>query len=64
MLLANQIAGFLNQLFLQKKKLNNLIFCMLMQIHKNQKLIKNLLVGHGQKCVWPIWSLDSKTDCI
>ena len=49
MLLANQIAGFLNQQFLQNKKLNNLIFCMLIQIHKNQKLIENLLVGHGQK---------------
>ena len=28
---------------------NELIFCMLIQIHKNLKLIKNLWGGHGQK---------------
>ena len=26
-------------------------------------MIENFLVGHGQKWVWPIWSLDSKIDC-
>ena len=37
-------------------------FCMFIQIHNNSKLIKIFLVGHGQKWVWPIWSLDSKID--
>ena len=27
-------------------------------------MIKIFLVGHGQKWVWPIWSLDSKIDYI
>ena len=44
--------------------LNKPIFCILIQIHKNQKLIRNLLGGHGQKCVWIVWSWDSKIDCI
>ena len=39
-------------------------FGMLIQIHKDQKLIENVLVGHGQKWVWLICSLDSKIDCI
>ena len=32
--LASQVADFLKQLFLQKKSMNSLIFCMLIQIHK------------------------------
>ena len=32
---AIQIAGFLNQLFLQNKSVKKPIFCMLMRIHKN-----------------------------
>ena len=43
---------------------NKLIFCMLIQIHKNWKQIKNLLGGHGQKWVRPVWSWDSKIDSI
>ena len=27
-------------------------------------MIETFLVGHGQKWVWPIWSLSSKIDCI
>ena len=37
---------------------------MLMQINNSWTLIKNLLDGHGQKWVWPVWSWDSKIDCI
>ena len=37
---------------------------MLIQIHKNKKLIKHSLGGRVQKCVWPVRSLDSKIDCI
>ena len=37
---------------------------MLIQIHKNEKPIKNLLSGHGQKWMWPVWSRDSKICCI
>ena len=43
---------------------NSLIFSMLVQIHKNQKLIENFLVGHGQKWAWLIWSQDSNIVCI
>ena len=37
---------------------------MLIQIRKNQNLIKNFLVGHGQEWVWPIWPQDSEIDYI
>ena len=37
---------------------------MVMQILKNEKVIETFLVGHGQKRVWPIWSLDYKIYCI
>ena len=30
----------------------------------SHKLIKNFWGGRGQKCVWPVWSQDSKIDCI
>ena len=36
---ANQIAGFLNQLFLHSKSMKQPFFLMLIQIHKSQKLI-------------------------
>ena len=39
-------------------------FCILIQVHKNQKLIEIFLDKHGQKWVWPVWSWDSKSDCI
>ena len=29
-----------------------------------KNLIKKLLGGHGQKWMWPVWSWDSKIDCI
>ena len=35
---------------------------MLIQIHKNLKLITNSLGRHGQKWVWSVWSQDSKID--
>ena len=28
------------------------------------KVYRNFLVGHGEKCAWSIWSLDSKIDCV
>ena len=37
---------------------------MFIQIHKNLKLIEMFLLGHVQKWVWSIWSLDSKVDCV
>ena len=41
-----------------------MIFCMLIQIHKNSRLIKNLLGEHGQEWVWPGGSWDSNINCI
>ena len=46
------------------KQWNSLIFCMLIQLHINQKLIKEFLSRDGQKWVWPVWSWDSKINCI
>ena len=60
MLSANQIKGLLNQVFLHV----DTGFCMLIQIHKNEKPMKNLLGEHGQKWVWPAWLQDSKIDFI
>ena len=39
---------------------NSLIFCIFIQIHINQKLIKIFLCGLGQKLVCSVWSRDSK----
>ena len=64
MLSANQIAGFLNQLFLQNKSMEWLHFLDVDANLQNEELIKIFLVGHGQKWVWPIWSWDSKIDSI
>ena len=43
---------------------NGLFFYMLIQIHKNLKLVRSFLCGHGQTWVWPIWSWDSNINCI
>ena len=43
---------------------SSLIFCMLIRIHINQKMIKIFLCGHDWKWVRPVWSWDSKIDCI
>ena len=40
------------------------MFYMMVHDHKNENLIRNFLVGHGQKYVWPVWSWDSKIECI
>ena len=37
---------------------------MLIQTHKNYKLMKNFLGGHAQKWMWPVRSQDSKIDCV
>ena len=42
---------------------NELIFCMLIQTHKNLKLHKNVLGGLDQKWVWSFRSQYSKIDC-
>ena len=39
---------------------SKLNFCMLIQIHKNSKMIKCFMCRHGQKLVLPVWSWDSK----
>ena len=43
---------------------NRLIFCMLVQIQENQKLIQLFLVGHGQKYQRSFSSWDPKIFCI
>ena len=59
MLLANQIAGVLNQPFLQNKLMKHSNF-----LHVNTSSQK-LKVGQKNFCwLWPISSLDSKIDCL
>ena len=62
MLLANQIAWFLNQLFCWNKFIKRPNF---FHVDTNsQGLIWNFLVELGQEWVWPILCLDSKIACI
>ena len=37
---------------------------MLVQIHKNEKVIENFRGCDGQKWVRPVWSWDSKSECV
>ena len=61
---ANQIAGFLNQLYVQKETWKSFVFCMWVQIHENCKLTQKCLGMHCQKWVWPLWCCDSTIGCI
>ena len=64
MLSASQIAGFLNQLFLQNKLMKQPYF---LYVDTNSQRIKDdrkFLVRYGQKWMYPICFLDSKIDCI
>ena len=42
----------------------SLIFCMLIQINGNQKLIEKYWGGLGQKWVWSLRSKDTKIGCV
>ena len=57
MLSASQIAGFLNQLFLQNKSIKESFSY---KFTKIESCLKNFLLGMVKIWVWPIWSLDSK----
>ena len=37
---------------------------MLVQIHTNEKVIENFRGWDGQKWVRPVWSWDSKSECV
>ena len=64
MLSVIQIAVFLNQAFLQCKSMKQPHFLYADTNSEKLKVIEKFLLGHGQKGVWPIWSLDSKIDSI
>ena len=64
MLSANQIAGFLNQPFLQNKWMKQPNTFHVDTSSQKLKVDRKFLVVHGQKWVRPIWSLDSKINCI
>ena len=64
MLSANQIARFLNQLFLQNKSMKLAYFFHVNIYSQKSKANCKFFVGHGQKWMWSIWFLDSKIDCI
>ena len=56
------IARFLNQPFLQNKSMKQPHLLHIYTNSQKRKVGQKILVGHGQKWVWPIWSLDSKID--
>ena len=64
MLLANQIAGFLNQLYLYKKIMKKPDFLHVDTDSQKLKIDQKILAGHGQKWVWSFWSQDAKIGCI
>ena len=64
MLSANQIAGFLNQPFLQNKWMKQPNTFHVDTSSQKLKVDRKFLVVHSQKWVRPIWSLDSKINCI
>ena len=53
----------INHIFRTNQR-NSLIFCVLVQIQINEKLIKKFWGGHSQRWVCPAWSQNSKIDCI
>ena len=62
MLLANQITGFLNQLYLWKKMMKKPGF---LHVDTNSwKLKVDQKILCGQKWMLPLWSEDSKIGCI
>ena len=60
----NQIAGFFNQSYIQNKWLKWPDFLHVDANSHELTVDQNILGGHGQKWVWPIWSRDSTIDCI
>ena len=61
---ANQITGFFNQPYLQNKSMKQSDFLHADTNSLKLKVDQNFLDGHGQKWMWPVWSQDSKIDCI
>ena len=61
---ANQIAGFYNQPCFQNKRMNQLDFLDVDTNSQNLKVYQKFFRRHVQKWVWPVWSHDSKIDCI
>ena len=59
MLSANQISRFLNQIFLQKNLRKQTHFWHVDTNSQKLNVDRNVLVVHGKKWVWLIWSLDS-----
>ena len=61
---ANHIVGFFNQSYLQNKSLKQSDF-LDVDIHSHKLKVDEKCLGeHSQKCAWPVWSQDSKIDCI
>ena len=61
---ANQIAGFSNQPYLHKKSTREPYFLHVDTNSHKLKVGQKLFKGDSQKWAWPVWSCDSKIDCI
>ena len=59
-----RLLDFLIDHIVRTNQRNSLIFCILVQIQINEKLIKKFWGGHSQRWVCPAWSQNSKIDCI
>ena len=57
-----RLQDFLISYISRTNQWNCLILCMWIQIHMNEKFIKNFLDCCSQKWVWPVLSQDSKFD--
>ena len=59
----NVVSRFQNRR-MKNQQMKLTVFCMLVQIHVNGKVLENISGGHDQKWVWSVWWQDSKVDCI
>ena len=57
---ANQNAGFFNQPYLQNKSMKQPDFLHVDTNSHKLKVDQKVLGWHAQKCVWAVWSQDSK----
>ena len=60
----NQIARFFNQLYLQNKSIKQPYFKHVDTNSHKLEVDQKMFEWDSQKWVWPVWSWDSKADCV
>ena len=51
---SNVVSRFQNRR-MKNQQVKLTVFCMLLQIHANGKVLENILGGYDQKWVWSVW---------